>query len=164
MLARSSLTFVVIICVTGCASSNYQPANSPRLSQVLDGGSKKYRKNGKTYDTLVEAVADDPRALEEARAARSLDQLGGGFVLGGFALDIAGASMLIAGEDKPVQIAGFSLISAAAVALAVGIVVGGHSVSHRIDAINIYNDDVEAKMFLRRPAPAPAGTPAPGAR
>jgi len=162
MFTRSSLALVLALGVTGCATSSYRPADSPRLSQVLDEGIK-YRKNGVTYDSLVEAVANNPRALEEARTSRSLDRWGGGLVLGGIALDVAAAPMVIVGaneQDAALTRAGFGLLVGAFVVEVVGIVVSSHSVPHRLDAINIYNDDVEAKTRVTHSAPAPTGPPA----
>lgn len=43
MPARSSLTFVVVLCVTGCASSSYRVADTTRLSMVADHGIKYYK-------------------------------------------------------------------------------------------------------------------------
>jgi hypothetical protein len=157
MLTRSSLTFVVALGVTGCASTNYQPANSPRVSVASDG----IHKNGKVYKDPLEALADNPRALEEARTAQSLVSWGNGFILGGSGLIVAGAATAIAGgKNGTTTVTGLSLMLGGFVADIVGIILASNATPHAVDALNIYNDDVEAKMFIRRPAPAPTGTPA----
>jgi hypothetical protein len=158
MLVRSSLVLVVVLGVAGCATSNYRPADSPRIS-LADGG---IYKNGKKTGGLVQAVADNPRALEEARTAESLAAWGGGLQLGGFALMLAGLpTVAVAANDNngTLAVTGVGLLTGFFIAEVVGIVMSRNAVPHALDAINIYNDDVEAKMFIRRPAPAPTGTP-----
>ncbi|HVW25498.1 MAG TPA: hypothetical protein VHC69_09015 [Polyangiaceae bacterium] len=159
MLVRSSLALVVVLGVSGCATSNYRPADSPRVSVAYGG----IYKNGKKADGLVDAVADNPRALEEARTAQSLAAWGGGLQLGGLALMIAGLpTVAVAANDNngTLGLTGVGLLTGALIADVVGIVMSRNAVPHALDAINIYNDEVEAKMFIRRPAPAPTGMPA----
>jgi hypothetical protein len=159
MLARSSLALVVTLGVSGCASSSYRVADSPRLSLVYGEG---IYKNGKKCDGLVEAVAGNPRAVEEARTAQSLATWGSGFLLGGTAMFAGGLTTVIAGgENRTTAVTGVSLMAGALVVDIVGWVMARNAGPHALDAINIYNDDVEAKMFIRRPTPAPTGPPAP---
>jgi hypothetical protein len=166
MLARSSLALVVTLGVSGCASSSYRVADSPRVSMVYDRGTSVVYKNGKRYPDILEAVTDNPRALEEARTAQSLGTWGAGFYLGGTALIIAGGTMVAVGTndddrvDKVLVVTGAGLLTGALVAYVVSTIMADDARAHALDAINIYNDDVEAKMFLRRPAPAPTGPPA----
>jgi hypothetical protein len=161
MLTRSSLALVVVLGVTGCgATTTYQPANSPRLS-VVHGG---IYKNGKKYDDLLVAVADNPRALEEARTAKSIAVTSNWLFLGGLGFGLAaGVPLAVVGDaehDKALVVTGLGILIAGTIVSLVGSVVAGHVGPHVLDAINIYNDDVEAKMFIRRPAPAPTGAPA----
>ena len=164
MSVRSSLALVVALGVTGCgAPYSYQPANSPRVSvRDTPDGSVVY-KNGKRYPNIREAVADNPRALEEARTARSITVTSTWLFLGGVGLDIAGVSMGgagAAGNDKTLALAGWTTALAGLCIAIAGSVISGTARTHALNAINIYNDDVEAKMFIRRPAPAPSGAPA----
>jgi hypothetical protein len=160
MLVRSSLALVVAFGVTGCgATSTYLPANSPRVSLTTSG----FYKNGKKYDDLLTAVADNPRAFEEARAAQSNAVTGGWLYLGSLGLTIAGGTVLgvgLAEDDKTLIVAGVGTLIPAFVLAIVSGVMRSHVAPHALDAINIYNDDVEAKMCVKRPAPAPAGPPA----
>ena len=162
MLLRSSLAVVVSLGVAGCATSNYRPANSPRLSVTYGG----IYKNGKKYDNLTDAVADNPRALEEARRGQSIAATSRWLQLGGAAVMLAGSTMLIvAGEENdkslgPAGWAGLATVGTGLVITIVGVFVNSNAVPHWLDAMNIYNDDVEAKMCVKRPAPAPTGTPA----
>jgi hypothetical protein len=160
MLPRSSLALVVVLGVTGCGSTwSYQPANSPRLS-VTHGG---IYKNGKKYNDLLVAVADNPRALEEARTAKSIAVTSSWLTLGGLVGEVAGGTMIGVGigeHDNALGLAGFGTAFAGIIVVAVGLAVAGKVGPHVLNAINIYNDDVEAKMFIRRPTPAPTGPPA----
>jgi hypothetical protein len=162
MSVRTCFALVVTVGVTGCASSSYRVADSPRVTLVDEHGLKVY-KNGKKYDDLVEAVADNPRALAEARTARSMTVTSNWLILGALSLDVASvpvAAVGIAEHDKTLGWTAFGMLGAALVADIVGFVVARNATPHVLDAINIYNDDVEAKMFVRRPTPAPTGTPA----
>jgi hypothetical protein len=163
MLVRSSLALVVVLGVTGCgATSSYRVADSPRVSIVYDHGAKVY-KNGKRYKDLLDAVADNPRAREEARAAQSIAVTSSWLVVGGWGLDIAAGTLIGVGaadHDKTLAWAGIGTAGAAMVVEIIAIAVASSAAPHVVDAINIYNDDVEAKMCLKRAAPAPTGTPA----
>jgi hypothetical protein len=157
MLARSSLTLVIALSVTGCvATSNYKPANSPRVS-VTDGG---IYKNGKKYNDLLDAVADNPRALEEARTAKSIAMTGNWLAVGAVAVGAAGGVTLATNENSTTKVTGQSLLAGAIVVGIVALFVGTSAGPHWLNAIKIYNDDVDAKMHVKRPAPAPTGTPA----
>lgn len=159
MLVRSSLAFVAAFGVIGCTVSSYRVADTTRLSMVDDHGIKFY-KNGKRYDDLVDAVAANPRAVEEARTAHSLQAWGTGLVLGGVAVEAAGLTTAVAGQNKTVRVTGLSLLTAGFIAEFVGIIMARNSTPHVLDAINIYNDGLDAKTVLKRPEPAPAGAPA----
>ncbi|HVW27280.1 MAG TPA: hypothetical protein VHC69_18065 [Polyangiaceae bacterium] len=159
MLARSSLTFVAALCVTGCASSSYLPTNSTRVSMAVEGGGVGYYKSGKKYDHLVDAVDGNPQALEEARTAHSIEVTSGWLFVGSLGLDAAGLSMLLAGQNDTVRAAGLSTIGAALIVEAAGFIVATHAVPHKLDAINIYNDDLETKAVMKRRPPVPAAVP-----
>jgi hypothetical protein len=128
---------------------------------VVHGG---IYKNGKKYDDLLVAVADNPRALEEARTAKSIAVTSNWLFLGGLGFGLAaGVPLAVVGDaehDKALVVTGLGILIAGTIVSLVGSVVAGHVGPHVLDAINIYNDDVEAKMFIRRPAPAPTGAPA----
>ena len=81
MLARSSLTLIVALGVTGCETSSYRPANSPRVSTIYENGVLKYQRDGRTYDDVLDAVESDPRAAAVARGAASKKNVGSIFVL-----------------------------------------------------------------------------------
>ncbi|HEX4341332.1 MAG TPA: hypothetical protein VH062_35735 [Polyangiaceae bacterium] len=164
-MARSSLTLVVGLGLAGCvATSSYQPANSPRVSIVDDHGAKVY-KNGQRYRGLLDAVADNPRALEEARKAHTAATWGNWLFLGSSGLLIAGTPTFLAGQlsegnNTALTVTGLSLMSASVVASIVAGIMVRNGEPHVLDAINIYNDDVEAQMCVKRPPSAPAGAPA----
>jgi hypothetical protein len=166
MLARSSLALVVTLGVTGCGVAPvYLPANSPQIALASIHGATVY-KSGKAYD-LVDAVAENPRALEEAHTAHTDQTWASWLFVGGTGLLLAGTPMFLVGtlseepeHNTPLILTGVSLMSASVVASIVAAIMARNSEPHVLSAINIYNEDVEAKMFIRRPAPAPTGTPA----
>ena len=157
------MTFVVAIGVLGCESSSYRPANSPRVSTIYERGVLKYRRNGKTYDDVLDAVDSNPRAAAAARSAASKHSEGSILAWSGFAVAVAGGTMAGVGagrNDDALLWSGFGTAAAGLIVELVGVVIREGARLDRVDAMNIYNDDLEAKMYLNRPAPAPTGTPA----
>src|SRR5258708_3379421 len=135
MLARSNLMFVAALGIAGCTTSSYRVADTTRLSMV-DDHSIKFYKSGKKYDDLVDAVAGNPRAVEEARTAQSLQAWGTGLVLGGVAVEAAGITTAVAGENRTVQVTGVSLLVAGFITEFVGIIMARNSTPHVLDAVN----------------------------
>jgi len=160
-------------------SSSYEPAKSPRISFVYDGGQPVFVKNGERYhsfivgNALIDAVAGDPQAEAEAHAARNLQV--GGFVLSLGGLGALGSAVAVQANSHPSDahngVVGGLVISALAAEM-VSLALTFSSIPHFYDAINIYNDDVDralAPPLLVRvappaipvPAPAPAAPSAP---
>ena len=143
----------LVAAVFTCAcSSGYEPAKSPRIAIVVEGGSPTFVKNGEHFGNsafasgLVRAVNGNARAEEQALTARSL-------VIGGFVLDVAGlgsevGGFVALGHDSGAN--GHSSALPAALLLGgIGAVVAGTLVivsaqPHVYDAVNIYNDGVDA--------------------
>ncbi len=154
-MLRSRLTLVVALGVTGCGPPySYQLVNSPHVT--MTAGEIIY-KNGKKYKDLRDAVADNPRALEEARRAQSMAVTGNWLAVGSVAVGVAGAVTLITNEsatneNKTTKVAAQSMLAGAIVVGIVALVVGTNGTSHELNAIKIYNDDVDAKMRLEHPA------------
>ncbi|MEO7035103.1 MAG: hypothetical protein ABI548_14395 [Polyangiaceae bacterium] len=134
--------------VTGCSSS-YQPARSPRIVTVMESGMPTFVKDGQSYGSpafgsgLVDAVQGNPRATQQARLGRNL-------AIGGFVLDLAGLGT---------EVAGFAALDAhrgGDQSLGLGLLVGGlggvlvgtilllNAQPHMYDAVNIYNDGLDA--------------------
>jgi hypothetical protein len=135
----------------GCSSS-YEPARSPRVAVVAEAAGPVVVKDGQHYGTLlfggvVDATQSNPRAEREARIGRNL-------AIGGFVFDLVGLGSLGAGLAVQTQhdSSPNGQPSTAAAALAVGGLVSVAfgtalllcSPPHAYDAINIYNDGLDA--------------------
>jgi hypothetical protein len=148
-----------LVFTQACASS-YEPARSPRIGTVVDGGQPTFVKDGVHFGSLgwgtglVDAVHGNPRAEHHARVGRNL--IAGGFVLGIVGLGSEIGGLVVLGHDTNQ--------GGEASGLAVGLLVGGLVTAiagsvliisgqpHVYDAINIYNDSLDAK-----PSTAPLG-------
>jgi hypothetical protein len=149
------------LAASGCGTT-YTPRPGPRVSMVIDGGTPAYTRDGRTYPAgflgggLVDAVAGVPAAEEHARTFRDRN-------VGGFAASLAGLGLVLGGtlqtlhdaRDHDPPALGLGLVAAGLAAELVGLALVASAQPHQLDAINVYNDAVEA-----RPAPAPGGVPA----
>jgi hypothetical protein len=132
----------------GCSSS-YQPARSPRITTVVDSSVPVFVKDGKRYGTatfgggLVHAVQGNPRAEEEARVGRNL-------VIGGLVFDIMGLTSETAGlilltpNDHANRNTATGLLLGGLLGVTVGSVLLLSAPPHIYDAVNIYNDGIDA--------------------
>ncbi len=151
----------------GCSSS-YQPAQSPRIVTVIRGGTPVFVKDGTSYGSplfgsgLVDAVRGNPRAEDEARTGRNL-------AIGGFVFDMAGLGSEIGAlatirPDTPGNShnndVSFGLLIAGLVGVTVGSVMLIAAPPHIYDAVNIYNDGLEAPVPILVPLPPTALPPA----
>jgi len=160
-MRRGLAVLLVLIFTQGCTSS-YEPARSPRIETVVDGGQPTFVKDGVHFGGpvwgtgLVDAVHDNPRAEHHARVGRNL-------IVGGFVVSMAGLGAEIGGLVVSAK-ANSSTAPDANSGLGTALVIGGLVVAltgvgmmlagqpHVYDAINIYNDGIAA-----RPSPAPLG-------
>jgi len=156
---------VVCLATAGCATTAYEPVQSPRVSVV----SNAYVRDGRKFEAgfasgLEEAVQGNARAESVASSAH-------GLMIGGFVVTIAGAAAVGAGAG--VWAAGIEKDSAGNVHsklsnVALGLALGGFAVeligsalwnsgrAHELDAINIYNDGLSLR-------PAQPASPLPRA-
>ncbi|MEI9938815.1 MAG: hypothetical protein WDO69_16470 [Pseudomonadota bacterium] len=152
-----------LVFVQGCSSS-YEPARSPRIETVVDGGYPTFVKDGAHFGSpalgtgLVDAVRGNPRAEHHARVGRNL-------IVGGFVLDLVGLGTEIGGlvvlahdqtgqSDAPASGLAVGLVVGGLVAVATGTVMIMSGQPHVYDAINIYNDGLSTQPT---PAPSPLG-------
>jgi len=161
---------LVCLVTTGCGTTAYEPARSPRIAMV----SGAYVRDGTRYSAgfasgLEEAVRGNPRAEDEARSAH-------GLMIGGFVVTIAGATA--AGTGAAVWATGVRTDDAGKIHstsqsnIGAGVFLGGFLVecigvalsnsgrAHELDAINIYNDGVSLPA-AQPPSPRPLGDAAP---
>jgi hypothetical protein len=146
----AALLLFVLPALQGCSTA-YEPARSPRVSVVMDGGSPVFLKDGQRSGNLVfgaglaDLVRSNPRAEAEAKLGRNL-------AIGGFVFDIAGLGSETAGlitlsvnhEPSHDNTVGGVLVIGGIACVAVGAVLLLESPPHIYDAINIYNDGLEA--------------------
>jgi hypothetical protein len=143
------LTVAASPIIQGCSSS-YQPARSPRIVTVIERGGPAFMKDGVNYGGplfgggVVDAVRGNPRAEGEARTGRNL-------TIAGFVVDIAGLGSAVTGlatlkpngsnADNNLSL---GLVLGGLVGVAVGNVLLFAGPPHTYDAINIYNDSLDA--------------------
>jgi hypothetical protein len=159
---RSSLVGLLALSFVAGCSSSYEPARSPRIQTVVEGGQPTFVKNGERFGSLafgtglVDAVEGNPQAEHHARVGRNL-------IVGGFVLDLVGLGAEIGGlavlahdrnqnGDAPASGVAVGLLVGGLVAVAAGTVMIIAGQPHVYDAINIYNDGVAAQ---------PAASPLP---
>jgi hypothetical protein len=153
-MRRGLVVFLTFAFGQGCASS-YEPAKSPRIATVIEGGQPTFVKDGVHFGSpvwgtgLLDAVHGNPQAEHHARVGRNL--IAGGFVLGfvGLGAEI-GALAVLVHEDNQQN-------SAPPSGLALGLLVGGVAAAltgsalimagqpHVYDAVNIHNDSVDVR-------------------
>jgi hypothetical protein len=178
--AELSLTILLLLGQMGC-STNYQPRSPNRLSVVIEGGGYAYARDGKTFSHgafgsgLMDAVEDDPQALEAAETHHE-HMVGGVIAYGaGLVCLIGGLTWALAAgdpndEDKKLDSEQTAIAIGALGCWAAGLVTGSVLIAvgqpYQWDAINIYNDNREARSprsLPPLPAP-PSGIPPVPAR
>lgn len=173
--ARASLGGVLILTtVTTACSTTYMPRATGHVALVMDGGTIKYAKNGQTESLgffgggLVDAVTGNPVAEEEARTYRNLNVAGFTTTMVGAASAGAGLGLLVANSaqsqrDDAATSAGLALLLGGLVADVVGSFLMVGAQPHMMDALNIYNDGVDATHLVPTPIvyPGPYAPPMP---
>lgn len=161
----------VAALLTAACSTSYTPRPKAGLTPVLDSGQLDAVRNGQSIEVgrfgggLVDAVQDNPRALEHAESFRAR-RIGGFIVemvgLGGVA---AGAGVLVGaaanddlGRGNDAYWISYGLMIGGLTVELVGLLVEISADPHFFDAINVYNDDLESRT---RQAMPPAGPPWP---
>ncbi|HEX8795540.1 MAG TPA: hypothetical protein VF765_31540 [Polyangiaceae bacterium] len=151
----------------GCASS-YVPRPGPHVALVQDGGTISYVREGVKYDggifggDIEEAVSGSPRAEEYAREYKT--GMTTGFIMTMIgALGAVGGGVWIgdAASQNPVSNSGITsgtvvLLSGIVVEL-VGAGIAARAQTHLYDAVNVFNDEVDAGRV--RAAPPVYGPP-----
>jgi hypothetical protein len=156
---------LLLALTTTACSSSYVPARSPRVATVWSAGYPSYFRDGVEYpsgmllDGVEDAVQGNPRAEEEARTAHHL-------MIGGFVCELAGLGALGSGialtasnpPGSTANQAGIGLLIGSIAASVTAIVLFMNAPPHAYDAVNIYNDGIDARL---RPAPPFATVPMP---
>jgi hypothetical protein len=164
-----AMTLVFALSTQACSSS-YQPARSPRVAIAHEGGQEVLVRDGRTYSMgifgagLEDAVSGNPEAEEHARAHRNL--MIGGWACAGVAIGTAMGGLVLVTDrnfrDEHDVTIPLSLIIGSLVADVAAIVLLANAQPHKSDAINIYNDGVDASLAYRPgPPPMPPAPPMP---
>jgi hypothetical protein len=168
-LACSSLLFAL---TQGC-TSGYEPARSPRVAVMMEGGQLTFVKNGEHHhnfwlvgSSALDAVQGNPRAEAEARSARNLEIGGIVFTVGALG-SVTGALVSLGSPDASQHqstTAGLLVSALACDIVAAALLL--NSIPHVYDAVNIYNDDLD-RAAVSAPRwslpPAPPAPPVPSA-
>jgi hypothetical protein len=163
------------LCTEACSSS-YQPARSPRISVIQEGGTPTLVRDGQKFPVglfgggLEDAVTGNQEAEEHAHAYRN-------FTIGGWTCSVAALGSAIGGlvllgdrsfhEEHGDALPATLLVSALVADIAAAILLA-NAPPHMADAINVYNDGVDAAL-VRTPPPwslppppmVPPGAPLP---
>jgi hypothetical protein len=142
------LTFALASCMT-----TYEPRPSPRLAMIMESGNPLLVRDGRRFHLglfggeLEEAVTPNALAMEHATTFRS--QLLGGFALGvagGIGLGVGIGTLGVATSERQDKAIPLTILISSAVAYLVGLglIVGAQP--HMHDAINVYNDWIDAGM------------------
>ena len=161
---RGGLVVLLALVFTQGCSSSYQPARSPRIATVIEGGYPTFVKDGEHIGSpvfgtgLVDATSSNPRAQHHARVGRNL--IAGGFAsyLVGLGTGIGGL-VLLAQDDAHSSTSKSNAGTALAITGLVGLVAGSVMMlsgqPHIYDAVNIYNDGLDAPLARTPVATSP---------
>jgi len=149
-----SVVLLALVLTQGCSSS-YQPARSPRIATVIDGGYPTFVKDGEHIGSpafgtgLVDATSSNPRAQHHARVGRNLMIGGIASYLVGLGTGVGGL-VLLAQDDAHLSTSKSNVGTALAITGIVGLVAGSVMMlsgqPHIYDAVNIYNDGLDAPL------------------
>ena len=152
-LRRLALS-MALLSLLSCSSS-YRPVRSARIATTLDSGELTLLKGDQAYSVgvigteLVQAVQGNPAAEEHARAFRNKMITGWTFYGVGVGVTLAGAGLLgtgIADSDAGNEGVGLGITAAGLGFLFAGMGFIMNGQPHLFDAINIYNDGVDASF------------------
>jgi hypothetical protein len=170
-MTKSIFSGLLVALSTTACSSSYVPANSPRIATVWDGGYASYYRDGEAYPSgllmggVEDVVHGNPRAEEEARTAHHL-------MIGGLVCTIAGAGALGSGIALAASNPTGSTGSDVGLGLTIGSIAANVAAAilfasaypHAYDAVNIYNDGVDAAWAHPPPPAVPVLTEPPSTR
>lgn len=159
---------VLLMAVTlaGCFSSGHVGRDPRKVYMTIQDGQRGYMKHGQFHrewgfgGSLVDVVGDHPEAARAARTFR-------GRAVGGFLMAMGGLlcmpTALVAGIADPLDGDGDRGLSATYGYIAIGcgvLAIAGtvylaSGMPYQLDAVNIYNDAVDAQRMPWPPPPAP---------
>lgn len=151
----TTISAALALCfASGCASS-YVPRPGPRVSLVMDGGNYAYVRDGKKYEgglfggDIVEAVRGNPQAEDYARAYKR--GLTTGLIMTFLGAAVAVAGILVVSSDvgqrptgQSIPPTGFIVAGGGLLVELIGGIIELNAMPHLHDAINVYNDGLDA--------------------
>jgi hypothetical protein len=174
MRMQRPLALASLVAVCGCFSTDHVGRDPRKVYVAMEDGRRGYTKAGEFHTefgfggNLVDLVADNPAAERAARTFRSRS-IGGALmaVAGSLCLPVAltyGLSREHEGHSDVFSQNTLSIMLGCAVLSTVGVVYWTSGMSYQMDAVNIYNDSVDARDDAARqwpPPPAPQLPPIP---
>lgn len=164
MITRRCGILVLVVALTSACSATYMPRRSAHIKILISAGQEALLKDDRIYPLgfagggLVDAVRDNPRALDHAEAYQSGTLWGLAGVLAGAVAIGASPVALVSqtgnrnGRDPDMTL--FSALMGGGLLLysvGIGALLSAHP--HIYDAVNQYNDDV---LFGAVPAAMPS--------
>lgn len=171
MRMQRPLALVLVVALGGCFSTGHVGRDPRKVYVAMEDGRRGYTKAGEFHTelgfggNLVELVSDNPEAERAARTFRNRS-------IGGALMTIAGSlcmpavmiySLGRALEDEQDAFTQntFSILVGCAVLSTVGVFYWTSGMPYQMDAVNIYNDGVDARPPQWPPPPAPQLPPIP---
>ncbi len=167
VMRRTSALLVVALAVGACSSSNHIPRDPRKVYRVMQNGRPGYMRNGMFHADsgfgggLADAVTGNPQAEAAAETFRS-NTIGGFIALLGGSLCVP--SVFVYGVVRAEELHDTDRHVSRAVPLAMLgctalMIVGAgfliKAAPYQFDAVNIYNDDVDAQPIQWPPPPGP---------
>lgn len=155
---------------TGCFSTGHVGRDPRKVYVTMEDGARGYTKGGRFHREmgfgggLVDAVGDHPEALRAAQTFR-------GRAIGGFLMVLAGTLCLptvmiyelASTEDGRDGLPGAGYVAiGCGVMMAAGGLYLASAMPYQLDAVNIYNDAIDASGVPWPPPPAPRLPVMPG--
>lgn len=170
------MSIALALCTEACSSS-YQPARSPRIAVIQEGGTPTLVRDGQKFSVglfgggLVDAVQGNPVAEEHASTYKTLTIAGYSVYVAGIGSSVAGLYLIGSGNNSnndTNETTGAALLLGGLAGFVTSLVLISSAQPHLWDAVNTYNDGVDASLaylipppgLVRPPLPAPAPPPA----
>jgi len=174
-MRTTTALLVASAMTTGCFSTSHQPRDHRKVYMTMQDGMRGYARGGQFHSEmgfgggLVDAVQGNPRAAEAADTFRDRMILGFlGLVGGAVCLPVVGTYAVVQDSDgREVSNSLPWIALGCTAAMIIGAFSMASAMPYQFDAINIYNDDVDAATYQQQwtpprfPQPAPIAPVAP---
>ncbi|MEJ7601325.1 MAG: hypothetical protein WKG01_25700 [Kofleriaceae bacterium] len=161
-MQRTVAHALVLVATAGCFSTDHRGRDPRKVYVAMEDGRRGYTKHGEFHSemgfggSLLELVADDPEAARAARTYRSRSIAGALMTIGG---SVCLPAVMIYGLDRSLEEDGngftqntFTLMLGCALLSTIGVFYWTSGMPYQLDAVNIYNDGVDARPQWPPPA------------